>query len=204
MRIDMHVHTSNSKDSNLTLEKIAEIGKRKKLGGVAITDHNIITLKKIKKIKGFSFIPGVEIKTEFGEILVYNLKNIPKFKDFFDLIDKIKKDKKCILVIPHAFDLIRREAIKNENVLEKIKDKIDYMEINGRSFPRFRAKAIEFAKKNNIKLIAGSDAHWGFEIGNCYSEMDKNFRVQSIKINSFFPLIPLLLTKIRKVLLRHR
>jgi len=203
MKIDMHVHTNNSKDSNQTLQKIARIGKKRGLDGVVIADHNIITLKEKKEISGFVFFPGVEIKTEFGEILVYNLKKIPPSDDFFDLVNKIKKNKECILVIPHAFDRIRRSAIQDEKILTQIKDKIDYMEINGRSFFIFRRKVIKFAKKNNIKLIAGSDAHLGSEIGNCYSVLDDQFNVVKIKTNKGLFSLPLIITKIKKILSTH-
>ena len=200
MKIDKHVHTKNSKDSNQNLQEIVRIGKKRGLDGVAITDHNKITLKRRKKISGFIFLPGVEIKTEFGEILVYNIKKIPHSKNFFDLINKIKKNKGCILVIPHAFDKMRKSAIQDEKVLMQIKDKIDYMEINGRSFFIFRKRAIKFAKKNNLKLITGSDAHFKFEIGNCYSTLNNKFQVIKIKPNLGWFIFPLILTKIKKIL----
>jgi len=203
MKIDMHIHSQESLDCELSLTEIIKQGKKRGLDGVAITDHNKITIKKIIRKKGFIFIPGAEIKTNLGEILAYNIKKIPKTNDFFKVIKQLKKQK-CIIAIPHPFDSLRKESINNIQILEKIKKEIDFIEINGRSLPLFNNWAENFAKKFGIKIIAGSDAHFGFEIGKCYSIIDKNINVKKIvRKDNYFSLISLILTKIKKSI-RHK
>ncbi len=72
------------------------------------------------------------------------------------------------IVVPHPFDATR-SRISHE--LERIKNFIDAVEvINSRCISvRFNQKALEFAQKNKLPIIAGSDSHFSYEIGSAYT-----------------------------------
>ena len=110
MKIDMHIHSRNSKDCNLTINEIIKKAKIKKLDGIAITDHDKITFRNLIQKQGIYIIPGCEIKTNKGEVLAYFVKELPENREFYSVIDFLKKQNAKI-GIPHPFDLIRKEAI---------------------------------------------------------------------------------------------
>ena len=60
MIYDLHVHSKYSRDSILSPEKIISVAKRKKLDGVAVTDHNTIrgglAAFKLNKSRDFEVI----------------------------------------------------------------------------------------------------------------------------------------------------
>ncbi len=172
LRIDMHVHTKYSRDSNITIEELIEVAKKLGLNGVAITDHD--TLKGYKKAKkyvtdDFLIIPGIEWKTDKGEILGYFVYEPPKSRDLYEAVDQIK-EQGGLVGIPHPFDIFRRSV--NKHIYEII-DKIDFIEVlNGRcSSSIFNEKALKFSKTHNIPGVAGSDAHRIEEVALAYIEV---------------------------------
>jgi predicted metal-dependent phosphoesterase TrpH len=73
---------------------IIRIARRKRLSGVAITDHN--TIKGVleaqnQSIKDFFIICGAEIETEQGDILGLFLTEEIQSRKALDVIDEIKK-----------------------------------------------------------------------------------------------------------------
>ena len=79
MLIDIHTHTyPMSDDSLLTPEKLISEAKRIGLDGVCITDHDRFwdpaDIIKLGKDNDFLTIPGCEVTTEEGHVLVYGLR----------------------------------------------------------------------------------------------------------------------------------
>ena len=79
MIIDIHTHTSlNSDDSILEIEELIYEAKRVGLDGICVTDHDRFwasdELAKLSKLHKFLVIPGCEITTNEGHMLVYGLK----------------------------------------------------------------------------------------------------------------------------------
>jgi predicted metal-dependent phosphoesterase TrpH len=171
MKMDMHVHTSHSEDCRTSIETVLKKAKNIGLDGIAITDHNEIggALRAKKRSKGILVIVGEEIETNQGEILAYLVKKrIPPNRDISETIDMAKKQG-CLVAVPHPFDGYRSNTVGDINILNRISSKIDFIEVNGHSFPGANKKAITFASKYGIPLIAGSDAHTPIEIGSAYT-----------------------------------
>ncbi|MCK4474185.1 PHP domain-containing protein, partial [Candidatus Parcubacteria bacterium] len=76
-----------------------------------------------------------------------------------------------IAIIAHPYHW--RKPFKE---LEKYKFSVDGIEVfNARSqSKKGNQKSLNFAKKNNLSMTAGSDAHSFFEIGNAYVEAEAN------------------------------
>jgi predicted metal-dependent phosphoesterase TrpH len=72
MRLDMHVHTYRSHDCTLSTDVIIKTCLKKKIGGIAIVDHNTIKgALELKSLAPFLIIIGEEIKTTEGEVIGY-------------------------------------------------------------------------------------------------------------------------------------
>lgn len=69
MKIDLHIHTSTGSDGALSLEEVFNEAERRKIGFVAITDHDAIDHQeralKLAKAHGITGITGVELNVTF-------------------------------------------------------------------------------------------------------------------------------------------
>ncbi len=186
LKCDFHIHTHYSPDSNLTPDLIIKTAVKNKLDVIGVVDHDVLRGgPETKKLAGriaprLVVIPGEEIKTLSGEIMVFGIeKTIHKGLSLEKTIEEAKKQE-AFIVVPHPFDRIR-QGIGGKN-LEKIKDEIDAIEVfNARSFMnRFNKKALDFAKENNIPVIAGSDSHFAYEIGSGYIYIDSEVSEEAV------------------------
>ncbi|MEM3431244.1 MAG: PHP domain-containing protein [Candidatus Micrarchaeia archaeon] len=190
MKLDLHIHSIYS-DGCCNPEQIASRAKALGLNGFAITDHDTSSAwergKKAAKELGLVFVAGKEIvirkKPKFGEkkgkkigeILALFLDEDLKIKKEEQTPENVKEiieqihERNGIAAIPHPFSGIFRKQNMLQFLSEK-KIKFDAIEsINGRCNAKENGKAIEYATKNKIPQIGGSDAHTFREIGSVYT-----------------------------------
>ena len=161
MELDLHVHSRYSFDSISNPEKILKIARKKGLDGIAITDHNTIKggiIASQVNIKYFFTIIGSEIGTEAGDIIGLFLNEEIKSRTLLEVIDEIKAQD-GIAVLAHPF---RRAKEINDEVIKRI-DVIEAFNARNKKSANIMAKNL--ALKHNLPMIAGSDAHFYFEIG---------------------------------------
>ena len=161
MELDLHVHSRYSFDSISNPEKILKIARKKGLDGIAITDHNTIKggiIASQVNIKDFFTIIGSEIGTEAGDIIGLFLNEEIKSRTLLEVIDEIKAQD-GIAVLAHPF---RRANEINDGVIKRI-DVIEAFNARNKKSANIMAKNL--ALKHNLPMIAGSDAHFYFEIG---------------------------------------
>ena len=167
MKYDLHIHSKYSSDGVLEPKKIIKIATKRGLNGIAITDHNTIKgglEAKKYETEDFKVIVGSEIMAVKGEIIGLFLSEEIKSKDVQDVISEIK-DQNGIIVIPHPFDELRHSAFHPTEEDAKFIDCIEGF--NSRCISqKYNENAIGFAKKHNLTISAGSDAHFSNEIGN--------------------------------------
>lgn len=187
MKYDLHNHTNYSPCSNLKVEILIKVAKKKGLNGIAITDHNTIKgalkAKKLNKDKEFEVIIGDEVKTNYGDVLAYYLQKEIKSRELFAVIDEVKAQD-GLIAIAHPFRVSINPTLQFKYPIEKIKDKIDAIEcFNARMlFPGDNKKAQNLSKKLHIAGIGGSDTHFKFDIGRAYTIFDGDLR-KAIKQN---------------------
>ncbi len=173
LRIDMHVHTCYSPDSDLSLEMLMEACWRKGLDGVAITDHNTIAgALRLRQMAPFLVIVGEEIETTRGEILGLFLEEaIPPELGPQDAIAAVRAQG-GLVGVSHPLDRLRRSAMGQASLLEIIEG-IDFLEgFNSRvTFPSDNRRAQELALTRGLPITAGSDAHTAYELGRAYVEV---------------------------------
>jgi predicted metal-dependent phosphoesterase TrpH len=176
LKFDLHIHSKYSFDSLLTVEKIIKTAEKKKLDGIAICDHD--SLKgglKAKMVKtDLLVIPGEEIKTDLGEIIGYFLNEEIKTKNFFEAISAIETQD-GLICLPHPY----RPQLKLNDKQIKMMGMIEVL--NGRNDTEKNNKAQRLAKKFDKKFCAGSDAHLQVEIGSCYTMLECERDLDSVK-----------------------
>lgn len=176
VKIDFHIHSSFSNDSRMKLNEIIGVAKKRDLQGIFICDHDNFKIKKlVNKIKldNFFVLVGMEIKTEFGEIITCFHDEDIKSRRYFEIIDELK-DKNGYVIIPHPLDNARSSRLDTNHVMDLIKNRNNILlaleAFNSRCiFNKSNNRSRDLALKYNLGLTAGSDAHFKLEIGNAYT-----------------------------------
>jgi predicted metal-dependent phosphoesterase TrpH len=105
-------------------------------------------------------IPGEEIKTAGqGEVIgLFLEREIPRGMSFADTIAAIK-EQDGLVYLPHPFD--RMHAIPDAATLHRHLGAVDVFEVyNARLlFEGYNDEALRFARKYDLRMGAGSDAH---------------------------------------------
>lgn len=172
MKVDMHVHTKASRDSDIEPADLVERAKEVGLDGLAVTDHD--SLESVEEAKSLSedleVISGVEVSVEEGEVLGFFVDKNIEARDIEGAVEEIKS-KGGIAVVPHPFDSFR--GLEN---LEGTSN-IDGVEVlNSRSlFSKNNERAREYAGRRGLIKTAGSDAHTLGELGGAYVEAEAEY-----------------------------
>lgn len=173
MKLDIHIHSSYSSDGSVSPKEILKYAKKKKLNGIAITDHNVIQgslklWKENKNMKDFVIIPGVEVSSSEGHILALGIKEpIPRGLTPKETIQKIIEfGGVAIASHPYRF----WSGMGEENVRKSQFKVIEVM--NSRSLKKENVKAMKLAEELDCGKTGGSDCHSLKHLGNAYTEFD--------------------------------
>jgi predicted metal-dependent phosphoesterase TrpH/glycosyltransferase involved in cell wall biosynthesis len=159
---DLHMHTSWSHDCAIEVPDLLAHAETQGLGAIAITDHNVFggAQEAAAAQTSLTVIPGEEVKTAGqGEVIgLFLSAEIPKGMPFADTLAAIK-EQNGVVYLPHPFD--RMHAIPDSTTLRRHLDAIDVFEVyNARLlFDAYNDEALRFARKYNLTMGAGSDAH---------------------------------------------
>lgn len=193
MKLDLHIHSIYSTDSNSSIQAIISMSKKRGLEGISITDHNSIEgSKQALKLNNTDLIiiPGAEYSTDIGHLLVYFLKeglenlglkkNMQGLYSSSDIIGSAH-EQQALVFMAHPFQ-------RSTDFNKKGFDLVDGIEVYNSRAAKWRnlsanLDAMEQAIKLRKPYTAGSDAHYINEIGNAY--IDINFignREEDIKL----------------------
>lgn len=188
IKVDLHIHSNNSPDSRLSIKDIIDYYYGNGFKAIAITDHETMSgIEKARKMcveKGLDIliIPGVEVETPNGEIVVLmpiEVEEIPH--EIMELIEFSKK-MNGLTFAPHPFAQTRN-SLKEK--LFEIKE-IDAIEVlNGRINWMWNEEALNAAKILGKPGIANSDAHSKLDLGMAYTIID----VEDVSIDGVFSAI---------------
>ena len=161
---DLHTHTSWSHDCLVEPAELVDHAEEQGLGALAVTDHNAfggaLAAAELAADRALTVIPGEEIKTAGqGEVIGLFLQDeIPRGLSFEDTIAAIRAQG-GLVYLPHPFD--RMHSIPDAATLHRHLADIDVFEVyNARLlFEQYNDEAERFARKYNLTMGAGSDAH---------------------------------------------
>jgi predicted metal-dependent phosphoesterase TrpH/glycosyltransferase involved in cell wall biosynthesis len=164
MIVDLHMHTSWSHDCSIDPAELVDHAEAEGLGAIAVTDHNVFggALETVDLARGRELIviPGEEVKTDNqGEVIgLFLEREIPRGLTFGETIAAIR-EQGGLVYVPHPFD--RLHAIPDPRTLHRHLADIDVLEVyNARLlFEAYNDEALRFARKYNLTMGAGSDAH---------------------------------------------
>ncbi len=161
---DLHLHTSWSHDCTVDVEDLLDNAEAQGLGAIAVTDHNAfggaLEAVELARDRDLIVIPGEEVKTDGqGEVIgLFLTEEIPRGMSFADTIAAIKAQS-GLVYLPHPFD--RLHSIPDAATLRRHLADIDVFEVyNARLlFEGYNDEALRFARKYNLTMGSGSDAH---------------------------------------------
>ncbi len=174
IKIDAHVHTEKSFDSNTGTAELIAACRARGLDGFACCDHDI-SYTAVND-GGIFVIPGIEISTDRGHLLgLFIDKEVIPCKDFFEAAKRVRVAG-GITVLAHPFE---RRGTDKDRVLKEFSEIADY--IDGIEVFNSRAAIYNSDANENARLLAerygkmqfgGSDAHFASELGGSYTVLE--------------------------------
>lgn len=170
LKIDLHIHTIYSKDSNITFDALISRCHELGLDGFAVCDHDNFTEipYRIGEDNDLIIIPSIEVSAKRAHILAYDIdKAIIPNLTIQDTVKQIHMQN-GIAVLAHPYSIFRSWV----NHSEVIRANFDLIEVaNAYQFPykmmlNFNRK---LAEKLNLPMTGGSDAHKVSTIGKVYT-----------------------------------
>ena len=192
MLIDLHAHTApRSNCSRTTLEELVETARSRGLDALCITEHDVRwpgeELADASRMLDFALIPGVELTTDVGHVLVFGPLEKPLWLGYKleELVDECARSDTA-LVLPHP---VRRYA--GERAIRG--GRVPPLPADVASLPQWEAvHAVEVASTQTTTLehtltaaalavtprptVASSDAHGPGLAGAYVTEVDGRVR----------------------------
>ncbi|MBC7120533.1 MAG: PHP domain-containing protein [Candidatus Methanosuratus sp.] len=174
LKIDLHVHTDRSPDGCSSIREIAAVAKKRGLHGLAITDHDLILnesdSQRLSGELGIMVIPGVELTTTAGHLIILNPKR--RFNGLsLEGAVKTAHQEGSTVIIPHPMDpLSHGIGISEARSLIPYSPLIETL--NASTLSYYNSKATSFALRNSLPMVAGSDAHLADAVGDAYTVVD--------------------------------
>jgi predicted metal-dependent phosphoesterase TrpH len=207
--IDLHTHTQPlSHDSLLTPDDLIDAAKSAGLDGVCLTEHDFFwepeKVADLRKRHNFLVIPGIEVNTEDGHIVVFGLEHyvygMHRMHELAALVDAAGG----VMIAAHPYRRqlpfeLRHEGDWSE-ALERAVSNPAYTHVhaiethNGRGSARENAFAAEVASRLKAREVAASDAHSATDVGRCATEFERNIDgladlISELKAGRFRPAV---------------
>jgi predicted metal-dependent phosphoesterase TrpH len=180
IQADLHIHTVYSPDSFIQPKSLVDmLAAHNFIKVVAVTDHDNIrgckaTMELASAYPDILIIPGVEISTTEGDILVLGTEEMPPKPWTPELVVEFAKSVDAVSIAAHPF----REYGMGESVRKYNVDAIEVL--NGGSSKAANDQAKAFAKNIGLPGTAGSDAHQVSELFSVNSRIEANLNVESV------------------------
>lgn len=170
LKIDLHVHTSFSDGLGAPVDILGRADARG-LDGLAITDHD--TLEGFFRAKELDsdllLIPGYEVETEAGHILVLGLEELPPSVEsigYDGLIGWVRSN--------GGLTVIAHPAISRFHIAKWMRSPPDAVEVLNAAYPLeyFVRRGLEASERIGVPGVGGSDAHSPIFVGDAYTVVE--------------------------------
>ena len=175
-------------DSFIEADELIEEAKRIGLDGVCITDHDGFwdhrEVESLSKRHDFLVLPGCEVTTEEGHLLVYGLKRyIFGMHRAAFVKDKLDRERGAMVVAHPYRRTYRKGAHTDEDAYAEMMDRaarnhvfgmVDAVEVmNGRGLPEENAFSGDMARRFGLPGTGASDAHRLEDLGSFATEFER-------------------------------
>ncbi len=177
---DFHIHTVYSADSLIQPKTLVDtLAAHSFIKVAAITDHDSVrgckaTVELASAYPDILIIPGVEISTQLGDVVVLGTYELPPKPWTPEVVVDYSRSIDGVSIIAHPF--------RTYGMGERARDyKVDAIEVlNGGSSREANSQAKELAKSTGLPGTAGSDAHQVSELFNVYNQVESSMNVDSV------------------------
>ncbi len=174
MKFDLHVHSTLSPRSTLTMQEIVIHAKSKGLDGVCITDHDTMAIKEVLhegvQCNGIQIIFGVEYSTSQGDFLLFGpFESIKPGFSATELLEYVERHG-GLAVAAHPFKKgkeVREELLKHQlcRFVEQVTDR--NLDFNNNPTSNWNSLY-------DINHVGGSDAYNLAELGRVTTTFSEN------------------------------
>lgn len=177
VRVDLHVHGSDSPDSEMSLEAAVDRLGIVGVQGFALTDHNTVAghprLAELRaKYPAYLFIPGVEVSTREGHLLAYGVPECPPVRR--PILETIRwvEAHDGVAVLAHPLRWVHGVG---RRVAETAR--VSAIEtVNGHTGELGNARTELLAAHRGLAATGGSDAHLPKDVGRAFTEFPGGVR----------------------------
>jgi hypothetical protein len=164
VKIDLHVHTTGSRDAFIEPEQLPTIIKERELDGVAITNHDAFT--EVTSSEAI-ILQGIEVSTRQGHIIGLGVsETIEKGRTADETISTIQHVG-GVAVVPHPFDPM--SPCVNPMRLRSRPEAIEVINADALFFGLNTRYAKRIANRLGLPMVAGSDSHIPETVGDAYT-----------------------------------
>ncbi|WP_418279806.1 PHP-associated domain-containing protein [Halorubrum sp. DTA98] len=170
--VDLHAHTrffhgfhaEPTAFDPIGARLLALWGQRSGLDAIALTNHDYYSPFDCA-MGGPQFIPGIEITTTLGHLLVIGpdppRRSVPGERTPEEVVSQAHSTG-CAAIIAHPY---RRSRLRESDA------EFDAVEINGKH-PDNADRVRALSKSRGIPVVGGSDAHYPFEVGRTVTRIE--------------------------------
>jgi predicted metal-dependent phosphoesterase TrpH len=170
LRLDLHLHSAHSPDSQLTLEAAVERLGPQGIDGFALTDHNTVaghaSLRLLaERFPQYRFVPGIEVSTADGHVLALGLTEVPPLhRPAAETVEWITAHS-GVAVPAHPARRMHGVGLRLAEAL-----KVPALEtMNGHNSELANARAAVVAARRTLGETGGSDAHDAAGVGRAFT-----------------------------------
>jgi predicted metal-dependent phosphoesterase TrpH len=188
MLIDLHTHTHPlSHDSLLSPDELIDAAKSAGLDGACLTEHDFFwdpaEAAALSKRHDFLVIPGIEVNTEDGHIVVFGLESFVYGMHRLHELARMAEAAGAVMIAAHPYRRQLPFELRHEgdwtHALERAVanpacSHVTAVETqNGRGSDRENLFSAEVAARLSLPTVAASDAHERKDIGRCATEFER-------------------------------
>lgn len=184
MIIDLHTHSfPRSDDSYLEPAELIHQAKETGLDAICFTEHDWFwdkdDLARLSQEHDFLVLPGVEMNTEEGHILVFGIEEYTFGMHRTEYLKRIVDEEGGVMILAHPYRRNLHDEDDLHAAVEQYRQKpffhlLDMIEVlNGRATERQNQFSQELCRQLNLKGIGGSDAHKMPDIPTCATLFDR-------------------------------
>jgi len=204
--IDLHTHSyPKSDDSFAAVDDLVDKAKSAHLDGICLTDHDFFWLndevRDLARRHDFLVLPGCEINTDTGHVLVFGLDRYVFGMHKPDFLVNAVRQREGAMIAAHPY---RRRFLEDPGHLPEARQEMldrasadeffgscDGIEgVNGRGKDVQNLFSQDLAERLGIKMTGGSDAHRVEQIGTAATAFERKITglddlIQEIKAGRF-------------------